>query len=143
MLLVNLSVGRASADLYHGLIGTVTVLPDNSDGPIKTLFEEGVGEIDIYPYEFEVTDGVNTVYRRQYPLMLAWALTIHKCQGMQVAQAKIDCESAWEAGQVYTAISRLIAFDGLFLSGFAKGKVKANSEAVRFYQQLSKESKTA
>ncbi len=51
----------------------------------------------------------------QYPLRLAWAITIHKSQGLTFRKAIIDAGSSFAAGQVYVALSRLTSLDGLVL----------------------------
>ncbi len=53
---------------------------------------------------------------QQFPLKLAWAITIHKSQGLTFDKAVIDAESAFAHGQVYVALSRCKTFDGMVLS---------------------------
>jgi len=56
--------------------------------------------------------------RRQYiPLRLAWALTIHKSQGLSLSQAVVDASHAFACGQVYVALSRVQSLEGLWLIG--------------------------
>ncbi len=53
---------------------------------------------------------------RQYPLRLAWAITIHKSQGLTFDKLIIDAENAFANGQVYVALSRCTALEGLVLT---------------------------
>lgn len=59
----------------------------------------------------------------QYPLRLAWAITIHKSQGLTFEKAIIDAEDSFDPGQVYVALSRCTSLNGLIL----KSRLKANS----------------
>lgn len=73
----------------------------------------------------------------QYPLCLAWALTIHKIQGATMAMAEMDLgNSIFEYGQTYVALSRIRSLDGLYLSAFNEYRIKANPKVIKFYQDL-------
>jgi ATP-dependent DNA helicase PIF1 len=73
--------------------------------------------------------------RWQYPLKLAWAVTIHKSQGMTLSMASMAIDDAFADGQVYVALSRVQSLQGLYLTGpmLQPQAVKANPEVVRFY----------
>ncbi len=59
------------------------------------------------------------VTRRQFPLGLSWALTIHKSQGLSLDAILIDLgKNIFEGGQAYVALSRARTFDGIFLGDF-------------------------
>src|SRR6185503_7151855 len=60
---------------------------------------------------------------RQYPLRLAWAITIHKSQGLTFEKAIIDAGEAFAPGQVYVALSRCTDLEGMVL----QSKVRSNS----------------
>lgn len=73
----------------------------------------------------------------QYPLCLAWALTIHKIQGATMSMAEMDLgNSIFEYGQTYVALSRIRSLDGLYLSAFNEYRIKANPLVVKFYENL-------
>jgi len=73
----------------------------------------------------------------QYPLMLAWAITIHKIQGATLDMAEIDIgQSIFEYGQSYVALSRIKSLEGLYLSEFNPLKIKANPKVIEFYKSL-------
>jgi ATP-dependent DNA helicase PIF1 len=75
----------------------------------------------------------------QYPLCLAWALTIHKIQGATLKIAEMDIgKSIFEYGQTYVALSRIETLDGLYLSAFHPQKIKANERVVEFYEHIAR-----
>ena len=72
----------------------------------------------------------------QIPLIYAWAITIHKSQGVTLDTAMIDVgNSIFECGQTYVALSRLISLDGLFLKGFNPLKIKVNRKVHDYYNK--------
>lgn len=76
----------------------------------------------------------------QYPLRLAWAITVHKSQGMSLDAAKIDLSRSFERGMGYVALSRVRSLEGLSLIGFNETALKVNSEVLEFDRKLKKES---
>ncbi len=78
----------------------------------------------------------------QYPLRLAWAITIHKSQGMSLDAAEIDLSQSFEKGMGYVALSRVRSLDGLFLKGLNEKALEINEEVLEFDQKFRKLSKT-
>lgn len=73
----------------------------------------------------------------QYPLCLAWALTIHKIQGATLDMAEMDIgQSIFEFGQTYVSLSRIRSLEGLYLSEFQAQKIKAHPKVVEFYKTM-------
>lgn len=73
----------------------------------------------------------------QIPLILSWALTIHKSQGVTLDNAEIDIGSnIFECGQSYVALSRLRSLDGLYLKSFDVNKIKINKKVKTYYEAL-------
>ena len=78
----------------------------------------------------------------QLPLRLAWAITIHKSQGMTLEAAEVDLSKSFEKGQGYVALSRLKSFKGLKLVGFNQTALAVDNLAFRAdkrFQELSAE----
>ena len=73
----------------------------------------------------------------QYPLCLAWALTIHKIQGASLEMGQVDIGQAiFEYGQTYVALSRIRSLEGLYLSSFHANRIKAHPKVLEFYQKI-------
>lgn len=146
MLCKNLST---SSKLVNGAIGTVTefwydnvVVSDlwkSKDRPVVPMvkFDSGL-EVVIYPETWDIVEGDKVVAtRKQLPLILAWALSIHKCQGMTLDSLHANLSRAFGFGMVYVALSRVRTLDGLHLSGFKPSKIKAHPKVLEFYHKFS------
>ncbi|ANB12138.1 DNA helicase PIF1 [Sugiyamaella lignohabitans] len=88
-------------------------------------------------WTLENQEGIVMASRAQVPLILAWALSIHKAQGQTLEYVKIDLRKAFEKGQAYVAISRATRLDGLQVSGFSRDKVMVHRKVVDFYDSLA------
>ncbi|MEO7531145.1 MAG: helix-turn-helix domain-containing protein [Sediminibacterium sp.] len=74
----------------------------------------------------------------QYPLRLAWAITIHKSQGLTFEKLMIDAAAAFSSGQVYVALSRCTSLDGIvLLSKIPSSSIISNSNVIKAHQSLS------
>jgi ATP-dependent DNA helicase PIF1 len=94
---------------------------------ITRLIEPHVWASDNYP-GFKIS---------QYPLILAWAVTIHKSQGATLESAEIDIgSSVFAPGQTYVALSRVKSLDGLYLRSFNHTKIKTVQKVNDFYEQF-------
>lgn len=126
---------------YNGKIGTVSAL----DKDVVVTDEHGteivVGEeewenikYELNPETGEIEGKVEGVFR-QYPLRLAWAITIHKSQGLTFDRVMIDAGSAFSFGQVYVALSRCRSLDGIVLATpITERCTFANQEVSTFEQ---------
>jgi ATP-dependent DNA helicase PIF1 len=75
--------------------------------------------------------------RVQVPLKLAWALTVHKCQGDTLDKVKVDLAGCFSPGQCYVALSRARSTAGLQITGFADDAVKTHPLAIAFHDALT------
>jgi ATP-dependent DNA helicase PIF1 len=74
----------------------------------------------------------------QYPLRLAWAITIHKSQGMSLDEAEVDLGRAFTPGMGYVALSRIKSLDGLFLAGLGERAFSMDPDIREFDKILKK-----
>jgi ATP-dependent DNA helicase PIF1 len=73
------------------------------------------------------------VCRTQIPLTLAWALSIHKSQGMTLEYVEVSSKDMFETGQLYVALSRATHLDGLRLTGFERKQIPTDKDVLEFY----------
>ena len=100
---------------------------------------------DVEPAEWYLEDGegmrLATIW--QLPLRLAWAITVHKCQGMTLDAARIDLSNAFVEGIGYVALSRVRSIKNLSLIGWNDMARRVSSKALRLEQHLLDASKEA
>ena len=83
------------------------------------------------------SDNVPGLGVKQIPLIHAWAITIHKAQGVSLDLAEVDAGSGiFECGQTYVALSRVKTLDGLHLTNFDLNKIKVNRKVQAFYASI-------
>ncbi|KAL8360809.1 hypothetical protein RB601_007029 [Gaeumannomyces tritici] len=87
-------------------------------------------------WKSELPTGEVQASRKQVPLILAWALSIHKAQGQTLERVKVDLGKVFEKGQAYVALSRATSQSGLQVLRFEKHKVMAHPRVVDFYNKL-------
>lgn len=73
----------------------------------------------------------------QIPLILAWAMTIHKSQGLTLDKISCDLSDVFSPGQAYVALSRARSLEGVFIEEINFSKIKADKSAIDFYKKLS------
>jgi ATP-dependent DNA helicase PIF1 len=77
---------------------------------------------------------VGRCVRYQIPLKLAWALTIHKCQGLTLDKATISLAGVFECGQAYVALSRVRSFESMQIKALPKQSLMVNERVCAFYR---------
>lgn len=116
--------------------GSQGVVSHFKNGKPIIRFLNGVERI--IPLQYFQSEEYPTIVVAQYPLMYAWALTIHKIQGSTLDCAEIDIgSSVFTHGQSYVALSRLKSFDGLYLKNFSKQNICAHPKVTEFYKTIS------
>lgn len=115
--------------------------PDSKLYPlVRFVFQDGTSRTLLCtPEEWKIEgQGKDEVIatRIQVPLILAWALSIHKAQGQTLDRVKVDLRKVFEKGQAYVALSRATSQAGLQVLNFNERKVMVHPRVVTFYQQL-------
>ena len=123
---------------FNGKIGTVVrVGPDRV--AVRCPGDDGAIEVEPATWEnikYSIDEKTKAISEEvvgkfiQYPLRLAWAITIHKSQGLTFERAIIDANAAFSHGQVYVALSRCKTFEGMVLSSPISSRVIKTDDVV-------------
>lgn len=87
-------------------------------------------------FKVELPNGEVQVSRTQLPLILSWAMSIHKSQGQTLDRVKVDCGRIFEKGQAYVALSRATSLEGLQVLNFDPKKVLAHDKVKEWSRTL-------
>ncbi len=118
----------------NGQTGIVeSVQPGASSVLVRT--NGAVIPVERFEWRYDAQDPGSAVFS-QFPLRLAWAMTIHKAQGLTLDSAYLDIRAAREPGQAYVAVSRVRSLAGLQFKEWPKG-VHVSPEAIEFYRALA------
>lgn len=137
MLLCNLDVSNGLVNGSRGVVTRFSPSPTSQRLSPVVRFARSEIVVDRYTWEHKVED-VGTVYYKQVPLQLAWAVTIHKAQGLSLDCVEIALDrSVFEYGQAYVALSRVRTLAGLRLLSFTPATLIAHPLVTTFYTQLA------
>ncbi len=130
---------------YNGKIGKIIKIENElihvQDPKDKSIIEVGKEEWKNIKYSLdndtkEIKEHVIGSFK-QYPLKLAWAITIHKSQGLTFDEVMIDAQSAFAHGQVYVALSRCKTFEGVYLkTPIQLSSIKTDNTIAEFNQYI-------
>jgi ATP-dependent DNA helicase PIF1 len=136
MSIINIS-SDIGLGVCNGSQGIVTGFCDITGCP-RVKFNSGVEMI--MTRNTWLSEKIPGVGVSQIPLILAWALTIHKSQGATLDVAEIDVGSGiFECGQTYVALSRVKNLEGLYLTSFDVTKIRINKKVKEYYEGLNKD----
>lgn len=126
----------------NGSLGIVTGFDEDTHYPIVEL--RSGRTVLMTPESWELRDGdKKRASITQIPLRLAWAITIHKSQGMTLDAARVDLRKAFVEGMGYVALSRVKRLDALTLLGINQMALKVSPDALAIDQHLQQESAKA
>lgn len=132
------------ADCMNGEVGEFVEYHGAHDGLIVRLPGDRVTLIKKRAWNYKSGDDfrkkrpesdADDVWVKQYPVRLAYAMTIHKSQGLTLDAGYVDIRQAIEPGQAYVALSRFRTKEGLYLKEMPKG-LYSNPEAKAFYKSI-------
>jgi ATP-dependent DNA helicase PIF1 len=122
--------GRTEPLFVNGQIGTVEAV---EPGAVVVRCKGGETiHVERFTWRYDAQDEDSASFA-QFPLRLAWAMTIHKAQGLTLDSAFLDIRAAREPGQAYVAVSRVRTLAGLHFKEWFKG-VHVAPEAIQFYE---------
>ncbi|SPJ72686.1 related to PIF1 protein precursor [Fusarium torulosum] len=134
------SMAKARKKLLNSFKRDSDASPSNVKYPVvQFMATDGTSRVILcQPEEWkvELPNGEVQAKRTQLPLILAWALSIHKAQGQTLERVKVNLGRVFEKGQAYVALSRATTQDGLQVLGFQKSKVMAHPRVIDFYNKL-------
>lgn len=134
MLKYNMDV---KSGLVNGSRGVITHI-DSVGLTIRVLFLNG-SEHEVGKHTWDIEDKDGKASRTQFPLILAYAITAHKSQGMSLDLAVCDIgPSIFSDGQAYVMLSRVRNLNGLYLTDFYPPSIRANKTALKYSKKLQK-----
>lgn len=138
MLVRNISVQDHLINGSRGVVESVNV--DTCQVVVRFISHGGCIRVfspEVFTMKYQYRNGTKyDIGIRQFPLKLAWALTIHKCQGMTLDRVNLNCSGIFAPGQFYVALSRARNLNCVNLSNFNQRIVKADPIAIQFLNEM-------
>lgn len=131
---VMIRVNDPGLRFVNGSVGSVRIVEEE-----RMVVDLRNGKsVEIEKVEFSLLDAEGEVAATavNFPVMLAYATTIHKAQGATLERLVCDLRQLWEPGQAYVALSRLRSGEGLTLLGWDESSILVDPEVATFYRRL-------
>jgi ATP-dependent DNA helicase PIF1 len=141
---VQLKIGAQVMCVVNMETSSGYALCNGSQGIVVRFNEQGLPVVKfrgipipiLVEYHNWISETIPSIGIAQVPLILAWALTIHKAQGATLDLAEIDVgNNVFECGQTYVALSRVKSLEGLYLTAFNYQKVYTNKKVKEYYKE--------
>lgn len=129
--------------VVNGSIGEIIDFDEEENYPLVRLLDDRIVVAEPEAWKIQDEDGKVLANFEQIPLRLAWAITVHKSQGMTLDAAEVDLSKTFEKGQGYVALSRLKKLENLCLKGLNQTALQIDSLAFKADQRFQELSKTA
>ncbi len=122
----------------NGTLGKIIAFDKVFKSPVVETFSGAVIIAEPMQWEVENKKGEIVATVKQVPLKLAWAITVHKSQGMTLDAAEIDLSNTFEVGQGYVALSRIKSIEGLRLIGLNEIALKVDTTILQLDKIMKK-----
>ena len=128
-------------EYVNGTTGKVIGFDKETDAPIVQISKQIKIKVEKEKWSIENEKGEELASVTQYPLKLAWAITVHKSQGMTLSSAEIDLSKTFETGQGYVALSRIRDLNGLTLKGYNEKALQVDQIILDIDKRIKESSK--
>ncbi len=127
--------------IINGSLGVIKDFSPRKSFPIvefanKKILTIGPEEWLLEKFNETTKETIIEAEMQQIPLIMAWAITIHKSQGLTLDKISCDLSESFSPGQVYVALSRARNLEGVFIESINFDRLTFSNEAVKFYHEL-------
>lgn len=134
LVMIRINDPKRKSQYVNGTLGHIQEI---SDTKLIILTLDG-RLIELAKHTFKLKNGDGDVIATafNFPISVAYAITIHKSQGATIDQAVVDLSNLWDSGQAYTALSRLSNSKGLRILSWDQRSIKVDQKVNNFYKQM-------